>query len=100
MDIFESFRRAMFAGMGVPEKLKEVVEELVKKGELSETQASVFMKEWADKAEQSTHDIGTSIKETVDKAIESIPLAMKDEVKALRAEVQALEQRIKALEGK
>ena len=39
----------MLAGFGVQEKVKEFVDDLVKKGELSESQGAKLVKEWSEK---------------------------------------------------
>jgi len=38
MSLFDVVRKALFAGLGAQEKVKELVEELVKKGELNKSE--------------------------------------------------------------
>jgi len=54
MLIGEVIKKAMLVGLGAQEKAKEFVEELVKAGELSKSEASTLVKEWSAKAEEST----------------------------------------------
>jgi polyhydroxyalkanoate synthesis regulator phasin len=55
MELFESLRKAMFAGFGAQDKVREFIDELVKKGELSESQGAKLVKEWTEKAEKNEH---------------------------------------------
>jgi len=95
MDILESVKRLMLAGMGVPEKLKEIVDDLVKRGELSESQGAKLFKEWSEKAEKGTADIGNAISEAVSKTLEKMNIPTKDEVEKLHKEVKALEKKLR-----
>ena len=70
MSLFEIVQKALLAGLGMQEKVKEFVEELVKKGELSESQGAKIIKEWSNKAETS--------KEEFDKNGISIPFPQRD----------------------
>jgi len=97
MEILESVKRLMLAGIGVPEKLKEIVDDLVKRGELSESQGAKLFKEWTDKAEKGTEDMGKAISDAVGKALERMNIPSKDEVEALRKEVKALQKKVKEL---
>ena len=97
MEILESVKRMMLAGLGVPEKLKDLVDELVRKGELSESQGSKLVKEWSDKAEKSSADIGKAVAEAVGKALEKMNIPSKDEFEALRKEVKSLSKKVKEL---
>ncbi len=40
MSVFDIIRNSLLAGLGMQEKVREFVDELVKKGELSETQGA------------------------------------------------------------
>ena len=49
MTLNEIIHKALMAGLGVPEKMKEMVDDLVKKGELSESQGAKLVKEWSER---------------------------------------------------
>lgn len=89
----------MLAGVGMQEKAKEVVDELVKKGEMSESQGAKFIKEWSDQAEKSATDMNKLIHDAVSKAIESMPLATKTDMQKISKEIETLSDRVKKLEG-
>ena len=50
MTFFDVIRNAMLAGLGIQEMVKEFLDDLVKKGELSESQGAKLLKEWTEKA--------------------------------------------------
>ncbi len=99
MTFFEVVRNALLAGFGVQEKVNEFIEELVKKGELSESQGAKLVKEWMDKADKSTEQLSKSISEIIAKTMEKMTIPSKDDIETLNKKVQALSARVKKLEG-
>jgi polyhydroxyalkanoate synthesis regulator phasin len=74
------------------------VDELVKKGELNESQGAKLVKEWADKAEKNTEDITNSLNDLVKKTIDKMKFPLKEDVDKLTEQVSILSERIKKLE--
>lgn len=99
MTINEILHKAFMAGLGVPEKMKEIVDELVKKGELSESQGAKLVKEWSDKASKTGDDISKNITDLINKALEKMNIPTRSEVEKLERKVTALSARVKKLEG-
>lgn len=99
MTIFDVVKNALLAGFGVQEKVKEFIDELVKKGELSESQGAKLVKEWTEKADKSTSDLGKSISELVTKTLEKMNIPTKDDMEKLNKKIQSLSLRVKKLEG-
>jgi polyhydroxyalkanoate synthesis regulator phasin len=99
MAVLEIIRNALLAGFGVQEKVKELIDEFVKKGELSESQGAKLVKEWSEKVEKNTDDIGKSLNEIVTKALEKMNLPTKDDITKLNEKADALAQRLTKLEG-
>ncbi len=99
MTFFDVVRSALLAGFGVQEKVNEFVNELVKKGELSESQGAKLVKEWAEKADKSTEQFGKSISELVTKTVEKMTMPWSEDVEKLNKKIQALSARVKRLEG-
>ena len=97
--LFDIVRKALHAGLGVQERVKELIEELIKKGELSEAQGARLLKEWMDKAEKSTKDLNKTLSEFVSNTIESLKIPTRAEIDKLNKKVHALSQRVKKLEG-
>ena len=98
MTLFESIRRALMAGLGMQEKVKELVDELVKKGELSENQGAKLVKEWTDKFSKSGDNLGKSITELINKSLEKMNIPTRDEVEKLNTKIRSLSAKIKKLE--
>jgi polyhydroxyalkanoate synthesis regulator phasin len=98
MTFFESIRRALVAGLGVPEKVKELVDELVKKGELSESQGAKLVKEWSDKFTKSGDELGKSITALINKTLEKMDIPTKNDIEKLNKRLHTLSTRMKKLE--
>jgi len=98
MAIFEIIRNSMLLGLGVQEKVKDFVDELVKKGELSESQGAKLAKEWTDKAEKNTEEISNSLNDLLKKTIDKMKLPSKDDLDKMNEQISALTERIKKLE--
>ena len=99
MVIAEIVKRALLAGLGAQEKAKEFVDELVKAGELSKSEAASLVKEWTSKAEQNTKDMDIKLKDAVAGVLEKLNIPSKDDVEKLEKKVQALNGRLRKLEG-
>lgn len=100
MSLLDTIRNAMLAGFGVQEKVREFVDELVKKGELSESQGAKLVKEWSDKFEKNTTDISKSLNEVVTKTLEKMNLPTKDDIQKLNEKIDSLASRVAKVEEK
>ena len=98
MSINEIVHKALMVGIGVPEKLKELVDELVQKGELSESQGAKLVKECSEKVNKSGEDISKTITELVNKTLEKMNIPTRDEVEKLNKKITSLSSRVKKLE--
>lgn len=96
--INEILHKALMAGIGVPEKVNELIDDLVKKGELSESQGAKLVKECSEKVSKSRDDIAKSITELISKTLEKMNIPARDDVDELRKKVKSLSSRIKKLE--
>lgn len=99
MTVFEMVRNSLLAGFGVQEKVKEFVDDLVKKGELSDSQGAKLIKEWSDKADRSSKEISKTFSDVVAKAVERMNLATKADIEKLTKKIHLLNGRVKKLEG-
>ena len=98
MTINELIHKTLMAGLGVPEKIGEVIDELVKKGELSESQGARLVKECTAKAGKTGEDVNKAVSELISKALEKINIPSQDDFEKLNRKVTALSARIKKLE--
>lgn len=99
MTFFDALRNALLAGFGVQEKVREFIDDLVKKGELSESQGARLVKEWTEKADKSTEQLGKSISDIISKTMEKMALPTKEDIEKLNRKIQSLSARVKKLEG-
>ncbi len=100
MSLFDTIRNAMLAGFGMQEKVKDFIDDLVKKGELSESQGAKLVKEWSEKFDKNTTDISKSLNEVVAKTLEKMNLSTKDDIQKLNDKVDALAARVAKVEEK
>lgn len=100
MTVFDVVRNAMLAGFGIQERVKEFADELVKKGELSESQGAKLVREWAEKADKSTDELSKSISEVVSKTLEKMTIPTKEDIEKINKTLTELSSRVKKLEEK
>ena len=97
--VYSIVRKALLAGLGAQEKVKELLDDLVKKGELNEREGAKLMKEWADKAEAQSKDVNKMFTEGVSRGYGIVNIATREEVDKLTKKVQQLSVRVKKLEN-
>jgi polyhydroxyalkanoate synthesis regulator phasin len=98
MTFFDAVRNALLAGLGLQETVKQFLDELVKKGELSETQGAKLLKEWSEKAEKSSDFLSLNFSELITKSLTKMNLPTKDDIDRLNKEVRSLSRRLGKLE--
>ncbi len=98
MSMFDILRKALLAGIGAQEKVKELIDELIKKGELSESEGAKLVKEWTEKAEKSTDTIAKTVSETVKSTIERLRLPSKEEIGKINEKIDDILRRLERLE--
>jgi polyhydroxyalkanoate synthesis regulator phasin len=99
MTVAEVIKKAMLAGLGAQEKAKEFVDELVKAGELSKSDASSLVKEWVSKAEDSRKEIDLKIKDAMAAAMEKLNIPTRDDIEKVEKKLQNISARLTKLEG-
>lgn len=99
MTVFDIVRNALLAGFGVQEKVREFIDDLVKKGELSESQGAKIVKEWTETANKTTEQFSKSLSDVISKTLEKMNIPTKEDIEKLNKKVQSLSLRVKKLEG-
>jgi polyhydroxyalkanoate synthesis regulator phasin len=99
MTVFDIIRNAILAGFGVQEKMKDFVEDLVKRGELSESQGAKLVKEWSDKADKTTTELSEMVTSIIPMALEKMNVPSKGDIEVLNEQLEKLSARIAAFEG-
>ena len=97
--VYDMVRKALLAGLGMQEKVEELVDDLIKKGELNEREGAKLMKEWMERAKTSTQDVSKMASDSMNMAFDKLNVASKDEMNALSKKVQQLSVRVKKLEA-
>ncbi|MEE9523643.1 MAG: phasin family protein [Thermodesulfovibrionales bacterium] len=99
MTAFDIVRNALLAGLGVQEKIKEFVDELVKKGELSDSQGAKLIKEMAEKADKGTEDLSKTFSELITKILDKMNLPTRDDLEKINKKLNSLSAKLKKIEG-
>ncbi len=100
MTLNDILHKTLMAALGVPEKLKDITDDLVKKGELSESQGARLVKECTEKAAKSGEDISKSIADLIKMTMEKMNIPSRDEVDELNRKMKSLSSKVRKLEGK
>lgn len=98
MSVFEALRKLLLAGFGAQEKFSELIDELVKKGELNESQGAKLVKEWSEKADKGTSDLNKAFTDIATRTLEKMNIPTKGDLKKIDRKLQTLSSRIKKLE--
>ncbi|WP_420266054.1 phasin family protein [Candidatus Magnetominusculus dajiuhuensis] len=97
--LFDMIRNTIMAALGAQETLKEFIDGLVEKGQLSESQGKSMIDEWSEKITNAGSGINANISEIIDLALSKMNLATKDDIEKLNKKIAALAQRLAAHEG-
>ena len=98
MTINDIIHKTLMAGLGVPEKINEVVDELIKKGELSESQGAKLVRECTEKVSSTGDEINRTVSALIDSALEKMNIPTRDEVDKLNKKITTLSSKVKKLE--
>lgn len=98
MALFDMLRNALLAGFGVQEKVKDFIDDLVKKGELSESQGAKLVKEWSEKAEKNTEDMSKSLGELLETTLSKMNLTTKSDIEKIEEKINSLAARLDTIE--
>ncbi len=98
MTVFDLIRNTLMAGFGVQERIREFIDDLVKKGELSESQGAKLVKEWVDLADRSKTELSKTVSELMAKGLETMQVATRADVEGIETKLQELSSRLKKLE--
>ena len=96
--MFDMVRRALLAGIGAQEKAKELIEDLVKKGELNQSEGAKLLKEVMEKAEKGGEEVDKKVGDVVQKTLDKLNMPSRKDMEALEKKVQELTNRLKRLE--
>jgi len=103
-DMFKLGRKMFLAGLGIvsltKERANEIAQELIKKGELSQSESKEFVMDIMDKAEKEKDKLIEKIKPEIDKSLERLNFASKKCVDNLEKKIDELAEKIDKLSKK
>jgi polyhydroxyalkanoate synthesis regulator phasin len=92
------FKKTMQFGLGLfdytKEKVEHLVEEMVKRGELSKQESSQAVAELWERAEKEQSAFWDKVKEVINGIVDEMPLVRRADLKALEERLAALEKRL------
>jgi polyhydroxyalkanoate synthesis regulator phasin len=92
------FKRAFLAGLGAlnlsGDKAKEMIDELVKSGEIKEREGRELLDDLLKKAEATRRDVERTVKTQVMGAYKKMNLASLDQVKKMERRLQEMEKKL------
>ena len=99
--MIESLKKVGLLGIGVlsitEEKIKQVVNELVEKGEMNKEEGKTLVHELLTEKKKQMQDFDEKISENVQNAISKSKIALKDDVSRLEDKITELEATIQKL---
>jgi len=98
MSMFEPMKKALLVGLGIQEKMKEYVDDLVRKGEVSKEQSGSLFKDLMGSAEKNLEGLEKSWREIIQSTMERMNLPTKEDLENLEKKVNALSRRLAKLD--
>jgi len=103
-DMFKLGRKMFLAGLGMlsltKERANEIAQELIKKGELSQSESKDFVIDLLDKAEKEKDKLIEKIKPEIEKSLEKMNLMSKKDIDKLTEKINKLGDKIEQLSKK
>jgi len=103
-DMFKLSKKMFLAGLGMlsltKEKANEIAQDLIKKGELSQSESKKFVVDLLDKAEKEKDKLLKKIKPDIEKTLEKMNFVSKKDVGKLEEKINKLADKIDKLSKK
>ena len=94
--VFDMVKKALLAGLGVQQSVQNFLDDLVKKGELSDGDAAKLLKDWINKTEESAHELEKKINEGVSKTLSVMNLPSRQDISRLEKQIEDLAKLLRA----
>ncbi|MCK4297701.1 MAG: phasin family protein [Candidatus Marinimicrobia bacterium] len=92
--MFDLFKKAVLMGLGAvtitKEKVEQIVDELIKKGELAEGERSEAIRDLLTKAREQEKALNEKVSTTVKKTIEKLDLPSRQDIERLEEKIDDL----------
>jgi len=96
------FRKGLLAGLGMltltREKVEQVLDDLVKKGEISKDESTRVIREWADKIDARTRESRLWIRSQIEEIWDQVRPGSEAKLEQISARLDKLEARLKKIE--
>ncbi len=93
-------RKGMLMGFGIlsltREKAEEWIDELVRRGEISEKEGREAVDEFVEKSKEMRQDLSSRVESAVEEAVKKMNLATRDDLDKLKKKITALEKTVKS----
>jgi poly(hydroxyalkanoate) granule-associated protein len=99
MMMFDAMRKMMLVGLGVQEKAREMLDEMVDKGKISREEGDTMLNKFMGQAETSVDTLEEKFKELVDSTLSSMDLPSKKDLQDLRDQVALLQKSLDKMQG-
>jgi len=90
----------MLMGFGIlsltREKAEEWIDELVRRGEISEKEGREAVDEFVEKSKEMRRDLSSRVESAVEEAVKKMNLATRDDLDKLKKKITALEKTVKS----
>ena len=102
--MFDTMKKSMLAGIGLAlktwDEVEEMVEDVLKKGEMSEAEGRKFLDEARNKYEEAQGKLEKRVEHTVKEFLKKTNIVTTDELKELKKEIRELKSIINAMTQK
>ena len=88
--VIDLIKKALLAGLGVQQSVQNFLDELVKKGEMSDSDAAKLLKDWLHQTEQSAQALEKKINESVTKSLSFVNLPTRQDISRLEKQIEDL----------
>ncbi|MFQ5456215.1 MAG: hypothetical protein ACE5EA_08445 [Nitrospirota bacterium] len=91
-------KTCILACLGVHDKVSEVVDELIKRGETNNNDCAKAIRESIENIEKNTKECDKRIREYINSKIDKINIASKVDIETLKRQVEEILERLGSLE--
>lgn len=103
-DVYDTLKKMGLLGVGIlaltQEKLDELTQELIKKGDISKEEGKKFVKEIISEREKQLKNIQDKVGETVKETLKKGGIVTKSDIEALERKIGKLEKAIQSMSKK
>jgi polyhydroxyalkanoate synthesis regulator phasin len=93
-------RATFYAGVGLVDKLREEIDELVRRGELKKQEGEELLEAAEEESRSRMKELQEKVERAVRVAVDKLPpVALRNDVAGLEARIAELESRLKAIQA-